>query len=460
MKRRMNRYRKLVSQLAGGLLAVGLLASGCEVTPPPVEQDAGRLMDAGEDTSDVPKVEFEWHEKEEIYKMSPEDMGPPTESTNAVADDPRAVQMGHFLFFDERLSANGEVSCATCHQPDHGFADPDPVSSTELGTTGRHSPTLLNVAYKLWYFWDGRTDSLWSQATQPMEAFNEMGYTRLQLAHLVAQDDELRQAYEDIFGALPDLSDTSRFPEKGRPVPGEPSHEFHQAWESMTEADQKTINRIFTNVAKTISAYELQLVSLDSPFDTFVEGLREEDEAKQQAISPSAQRGLKLFLNEAQCSACHHNELLSAHTFHNLGLAKADWIDEPDLGRYSGVEALINDPFNALGEYSDDRSGGAAVRTSGARQTDEQKGQFRVAMLRNIALTPPYMHAGQFETLEDVVSFYSELDQEPSVGTRDREFNVIGLSDDKIADLVAFMESLTGKGVPEKYTEPPASPLP
>lgn len=439
-------------------VAITAMVAGCQINVENDQEDAGLEADASGDVYEPP-VTYEWSELEKIYKMSPEETNPPTEPTNRVAKDPRAVQMGQFLFFDKRLSKDGSVSCATCHIPDQGFTDNAPVSSTSNGTTHRNTPTLLNVGYNNWYFWDGRTDSLWSQAVQPMEAFNEMSFTRLELAHLVAEDPELAQAYEDLFGPLPDLSDTARFPAEGRPVPEDPTHPYHQAWESMDEADQKTINTILTNVTKTLSAYQLQLVSLDAPFDTFVEGLREEDLSKQAVLSDSAQRGLKLFLNEGRCASCHQNKMFATNTFHNVGLERPAWSSQVDLGRYNGTASLLANPFNATGEYSDDTDGNAALRFDSVFQADSQKGQFRTAPLRNIARTAPYMHAGQLDTLEDVIRFYAELDQEPSVGRRDDKVLKFEVNDDEVDDMVAFLESLTGEEVPQKLKEPVDSPL-
>src|SRR5262249_10473588 len=142
---------------------------------------------------------------------------PPVDPSNSVADDEGAARLGQRLFFDRRLSS-GEVSCSTCHDPGHGFSDRKPVSEG-VGQGRRHTPSLWNVAYNRWYFWDGRRDSLWSQALTPMESESEMGGTRLQVAHLVAADPELRGAYESVFGPLPDVSDLARFPAAGRPVP-------------------------------------------------------------------------------------------------------------------------------------------------------------------------------------------------------------------------------------------------
>ena len=143
---------------------------------------------------------------------------PPPDPTNAVADDPRAARLGQFLFFEQRLSGTGTIACATCHEPGRSWTDGREVAEG-LGTLTRHTPSLWNVAYNRWFFWDGRADSLWSQALSPLEHPDEHGGSRLQYAHLVHGDPELRAAYERVFGPLPELEDTERFPPEGRPVP-------------------------------------------------------------------------------------------------------------------------------------------------------------------------------------------------------------------------------------------------
>ena len=140
-----------------------------------------------------------------IQRLSPLPATPPLNPTNRVADDPQAAKLGQMLFFDERLSKDGTVACATCHSPFHGFAD---VEATSLGAGRgtRNAPTLLNVVYNKWQFWDGRSDSLWSQALIALEGEKEQAGTRLQYAYLIKrlyQDD-----YEKVFGPLPNLEDS------------------------------------------------------------------------------------------------------------------------------------------------------------------------------------------------------------------------------------------------------------
>ena len=147
----------------------------------------------------------------------------PAAPTNAVADDPAAARFGQRLFFDTRLSADGSVSCATCHDPEQSFADGLQLGEG-LEQVTRHTPALWHVAHNRWFFWDGRADTLWSQALKPLETPKEHGITRLHCAHLVHDDPDLRRAYEGVFGPMPDLSDRARFPAAARPVPDEPAH--------------------------------------------------------------------------------------------------------------------------------------------------------------------------------------------------------------------------------------------
>ncbi len=112
-----------------------------------------------------------------IYRRSPLEE-PPPDPTDRVADSASAAALGQFLFFDRGLSANGEIACASCHQPARGFSDGRALAKGLAGGR-RNTPTLLNVAFNHWFFWDGRADSLWSQALQPLEGRREEGGDRL-----------------------------------------------------------------------------------------------------------------------------------------------------------------------------------------------------------------------------------------------------------------------------------------
>jgi cytochrome c peroxidase len=431
------------------LAIVGLLC-GCE-------RREGGAAKAEATSSAEDDLRFTDGEVRQIRKMSPL-REIPSDETNRYSDDPQAQRLGQFLFFDENLSGNGEVSCASCHKPEHGFSTPDKFGKG-LGETPRHPPTLLNVAYQHWYDWDGKADSLWSQAMRPLENPAEQATTRTDIVKYIHGDEELRRAYENVFGEMPDFSDDERFPANARPVPDDPEHPQHQRWTKMNEAEREAVNLALVNLTKSIAAYQMQLVSQDAPFDDFVARLDDQDPADIDAISPSARRGLKIFVGKGNCVACHNGANFTDGTFHNLGLPPAKPDAPVDRGRMLGVETVKSTPFNARGRFSDDTEGKRAQWLEYLTRTPEDVGQFKTPTLRNIEQTPPYMHGGQFETLEQVVAFYSTLPGTARVGHREEMLEPLGLSEQEIADVVAFLETLTGEPVDANLTNQPETPV-
>lgn len=400
-------------------------------------------------------VRFSAREKNRILRLSP--LGPPPPSpTNRVADDDRAARLGQFLFFDTGLSGNGAVSCATCHKPDAGFADSVPISRG-VGRAARHTPALWNVAYNRWFFWDGRADTLWAQALEPIENPVEMASSRLQVAHHVADNDALREAYLRTFGQLPELNNLDRFPAAGRPVTSAPDHPHQRAWSAMSRDDQQAVNRVFTNVTKAIAAYQRRIVSRNAPFDVFVEGLRTGDSEKRDRLSPAAQRGLKLFVTDARCRLCHSGPNFTDEEFHDTRIPPATTADGNDPGRYGGIVRLLANPFNAAGIYADKRDQDALAKLEYLALRPDFTHQFKTPTLRNVALTAPYMHNGRFKTLADVVHFYSTLEGAMPAGHHRQEqiLKPLHLSDRQIRDLVAFLESLTDDRIDPSLTRPP-----
>ena len=433
-----------------GIPALVLLVtlSGCRQGGTPAAEARGPLASEPFTASEV----------ETIRTLSPlPDV--PDDPTNDVSGDPAAAHLGRSLFFAERLSADGGVSCASCHRPNHGFSVP-----TRLGEgqekTPRHPPSLLNTAYNKWYDWDGKADSLWAQAFRPLESPAEHGFSRTEAVRLVADDPALSAAYEAVFGPLPDVSSKERFPPGARPVPDDPDAEPHRAWMAMTDEDRRTVDRVFTDLLKAIAAYEEKLVAGEAPFDRYVEGLQSGDAEKLDAISPAAKRGLKLFVGRAQCINCHNGPELTDRSFHNLGLGPRPWLEGGDEGRWKGVTTVKESRFNATGSFSDAPEGRAADWIRFLKRTPEDHGQFKTPSLRNVELTPPYMHGGHFGTLEEVVEFYSVLDEQPRVGHREEMLEPLGLTDREIDDLVAFLRSLTGESLPAHLRTPPDSPIP
>ena len=284
------------------------------------EEEASEMAAVPEQADDI----FTDREWSVIQRLSPLPETPPPNPTNRVADNPEAAQLGQMFFFDTRFSRDRTVACSTCHSPFHGFAD---VEATSLGAGRgtRNAPTLLNTAYNKWQFWDGRADTLWSQALSALEGEAEQAGTRLQYAHLIHQS--YAADYEAVFGALPELADTARFPPEGKP--GDP------AFDSMSEVDQHAVNTVFANIGKAIEAYERLLISRNAPFDRFVAG----DTA---AISVEAKRGLKTFIGKGICILCHDTPTFTDNAFHNLGVPQGTLPE--DTGRYEGISLLLAGP--------------------------------------------------------------------------------------------------------------------
>jgi cytochrome c peroxidase len=349
---------------------------------------------------------------------------PPIDETNAVADDPAAARLGQFLFFEPRLSGSGRFSCASCHDPARSFTDGRRVFEA-AGRGARHTQSLWNVAYNRWLFWDGRADSLWSQALQPIEHPLEMAGDRRRVLELLRSDPALRGAYETIFGPLP-----------------------------AGDADGPAVNHAFANVGKAIEAYVRKLVSRRAPFDVFVEGLREGNAEKQRALSPGAERGLRLFLGRGNCRVCHAGANFTDGEFHDIGLAGVS-----DPGRFAGIGLLLQGEFGAGGANSDDRNGPRAQASRFLVARFDNLGQMKTPSLRNVATTAPYMHQGQLATLQDVLHHYSTVDPPPlSNAARETLLRPLRLTEQESADLVAFLESLTDTSLDPGLLSKPESP--
>ena len=420
-----------------GSLTLGLAAMGCWA----------RVQPEG--------VDGIWTERELAILRTLTPLAPPPPSHgNRFADDPAAAELGQALFFETRLGT-GNVSCATCHVPGLYFTDGKALAKG-TGTGERHTPSVIGSQYGAFFLWDGRTDSLWSQALQPFENPVEMNSSRLEVVHLVRAHHA--EAYEQAFGPLPDLGDHYRFPATGRPVPGFPDDPLNVAWSSMHRDDREVVNEVFANVGKAIEAYERLLLPEPAPFDRFVAALEGGSWNGDGHLSPAAWRGLEAFIGPAGCVNCHNGPMLTDHGFHNVGLphhgtegldaaGRARLAEVLDRGRAEGAWKAVADPFRSDGPYGDaDRNPELEFL---APNFEDFEGAFKTPSLRNVAMTAPFGHAGQFEDLEEVVEWYRDLPRVPMVGHRDL---VLGEFDDAVdtADLVAFLESLTGP-LPDKH---------
>lgn len=303
--------------------------------------------------------------------------------SNRYADNSTTAAVGRSFFFETEWSANKAISCETCHRPDAGFADANPVSKG-IGKTNRNAPTVLTAGSTRWFFADGRADSAWMQALGPLEDANEFGGNRLRIAHVIAE--KYGDRYDRAFGkALPDISDLSRFPAQGKPGDA--------AWEGMAEADRTTINEMFANVGKAIAAYERTLRVMATPFDRYAAG-------EMQALTAEQKLGLKEFFTFG-CAQCHYGPTLSDDAFHALRFPTGRPDGGSDFGRQEAFKNLSTNLFTRSGPFSD-----AKVSAYSVPPIPMYTGAFKTPTLRAIASTAPYGHGGNVATLDALVEIY------------------------------------------------------
>ncbi len=432
------------------LLILGCGDDNANVTPdspPPPPPADGPLPDSPPGVDD-----FTAAEQALLDQLTP--LGnPPADPTNAFADNAAAATLGQKLFFDKSYSgaltvadsgsngglgpvgAVGKVSCASCHAAGSEALDdrrslPGNVS---LGAAlmGRNALGMVNSSFYAWTNWGGRFDSQWSLPLAVAEGGATMKGTRLQVAHMLF--DKYRTEYDAVFPVDLDarLADTATFAAAGKVGDA--------AFDNLSVDDKLIINTTYANFGKALAAYMRTLVSGNAPFDRYVAGDRD-------AIGDSAKRGLHLFLEH--CTGCHLGSNFSDDQFHALAVPQTGpGVPQTDNGRFQDVPALIISPFNTSGVFSDDTTTG---KLTGLVQADAQKGQFRTKSLRNIAGSAPYMHAGQFATLAEVVAFYNAGGGDVGATGIVKDVKLVQLNLDaaKQADLVAFLETLTGDAVP------------
>lgn len=328
--------------------------------------------------------------------------------TNAVADDPAAAALGKALFFDPALSADAARSCASCHDPAKQFTDGlQFAAGVGSGPGGaRNVPSVETVAWQTWFFWDGRADSAWSQATGPIRNPIEMNNTAAAVRERVLGAYEREWAV--VFGPVADDPD-----------------------------------RVLTQVGKAIEAFERTISPGPSRFDRYVSDLRAG--VASAALSEQEVRGLHQFIDSG-CVNCHNGPLLTDHSFHNIGVPQVAR-GGLDAGRAIGAVQVQRDPLNCLGVYAD-RPEADGEPCPELRYLDSSFPDwplaFKTPSLRNVTRTAPYMHDGSMATLDAVLSFYSELPGTPLAGHRELTLQPLRLTAADRADLVAFLGSLDG----------------
>ena len=423
-----------------------------QATQRPAALDPARLP--GELSSLTPE------EVNRIARMSPM-AGFPADPTNRLADDERAAELGHLLFFDTRFSPRA-VSCATCHDPKKHFTDGLPLARG-VGETTRNAPTVVDAGRRRWVGWDGKFDSLWSQALAPIENPVEMGGDRTTFVRVVRDDPALRARYEAIFGAWPaelearGASDPLATP--ARPASNDTQDSAATRWSELGPATRMAIDHATVQLLKSLGAYQRTLRSGPAPIDRFVAALRGDPAGDPEALDASARRGLAIFVARGGCFQCHRGANFTDEEFHSLGLVGANGRVPDDPARLAAVDFVQSNPFNAAGAFSDapDSPKGQMVRS--LKRAPELFGQFRTPPLRGVALTPPFMHDGRLATLADVVRFYDTLEGAAPIGHHGESVLVpLGLGEPGRADLEAFLRALTGEPPDERWARNPADP--
>ena len=300
----------------------------------------------------------------------------------------KKAALGKRLFFDPRLSGDAAISCATCHIPAKGFGDGLALSKAYPGSDGfRNTPTLINTAQKAAWFHDGRLGT------------NLNDVTRESITETYSMNMDMRLMQERI---KQDPIYVKMFKDAGY---GEPSN---------------------GSVRKAIPEYLKTLTSRGAPFDTG-------------KMTDAAKRGFELFKGKAGCAACHSGNRFTDDQPHNTGVPNNPEIWKNPLrhltyvtfGLFQGIENIMNIR----------RDVGAHIRSHKANGTDI--GKFMTPTLRELKQTAPYMHNGMIKTLKDVVDFYNngggnDVNKDPRI-------KPLGLSKEERANLVAFLESLSGK---------------
>jgi len=342
---------------------------------------------------------------------------------NDVAENEAAADFGHRLFFDTRLSANGKISCAGCHKPELMFTDGE-KRAIGVGQTKRNAPTVIGAVFSPWQFWDGRKDSLWSQAMAPFEAPEEHGTDRAHVLRVVRTDADYRLRYEDLFGGLP------------------------------AENDKAGIDRAFANLGKVIAAYEMRLRPGPAKFDRYVAAvLANRQPAPADQFTLDEIEGLRAFIadNQGQCIRCHSGPMFTDFQFHNIG-SHIVGDREGEQGRIAGLRKLLADPANCHGQFGNDADECAEL-TFAKRRGTELVGAFKTPTLRFVSRTAPYMHAGQFQTLEDAIWQYRDV---PSATVGQTELRQLSLADAQFKQIEVFLRTLDGPiDAPAKYLRPP-----
>ncbi len=434
----------------------------------------------------------------------------PPDPSNRFWNDDAAAKLGQAFFFDPAFSGNAtqvdaikrpspparaavdqpiKISCATCHDPQHAGVDTTSVPgnvSVGAGWTDVNALPVVNSAYRNVVFWNGRADSLWALNVAVAESATTMNGNRLRTVRQIV--NRYRNEYQAVLDPNVDVALLMGLPAEGKPG-ADPAcvdrNDKADAFDCLSDDVQKpAVNTVLVNWSKAIAAYEYKLVSGDTPFDRFVR-----EGPASTAISAAAKRGARLFVGKGACIDCHAGPQMTDEQFHDIavpqvGMTVPTLEDCPDggvcdcepgtpeapsstacapWGAYDGLQKLATNKWRRDSVWSDDRSDAsrAAYVATGMAPGADLKGAWRTPSLRNVALTGPYMHDGVFATLEEVIWHYNGGGQTAGgerIGVKAPQLKPLMLTDAEVANLVAFLEALTGEAPPRAWTAAP--PLP
>lgn len=319
---------------------------------------------------------------------------------------PDRVELGKLLYFDSRLSGDGSISCADCHDPKQGRGDGGDLSRGYPGTMHwRNSQTIVNSAYltKGW-FWTSSSPSLEKQANSAITGALAGNLKPILGEERLKQIPRYVELFKKVYGEAP----------------------------------------TYDRALSAIAAYERTIVSDDSPFDQYMRG-------DKTALTEQQLRGKALFEGKAQCIVCHNGALMTDQAHYNLGVPPNPAFEEEPQRQIAMRERMRSKGFSEDVYLKLDRDPGRFRATKDMADI----GKFRAPPLRYVKYTAPYMHNGVFFTLEEVVDFYNQGGDEDPFGTKTDKIKPLGLSAQEKADLIAFLDSLSGK---EILVERPESP--
>jgi cytochrome c peroxidase len=308
------------------------------------------------------------------------------------------VALGRKLYFDPRLSRDGTVACATCHDVSRGFTDHRNTSEGIGDQIGRrNAPPTINALFFETQFWDGRAASLEEQAKLPIVNPIEMGMPDAKAATAaIASDPEYQTAFQAAYGRAPNYDD----------------------------------------VGRAIAAFERTLVFISAPFDRFARG-------DTTAIGEDARAGFALFNGKARCISCHQmsgsRPVGTDNRFHNVGVS-ARHRNFEELAKRGLVAIAKNDSTESIDRLALETDLSELGRFTVTRSRADI-GAFKTPAVRNVGVTGPYMHDGSLRTLWDVMDHYNK-GGEPNPFL-DGGIEPLALSEREIDQVVAFLFSLT-----------------